>query len=161
MRVQKQMTHKNQSKPKRKCARRWITGLTVSILLVIGIVVSDNSHATSSSPQKHSKDLPNDTNFVDVVIQPAGSWTSSLDTDIKSKSGKVKQTFKNFPTRIVTMRGNDAISESTRTDVRYVSVVRQTWPMGHVSLTSGADQASVMARITLLLLTHNRDHASL
>ena len=140
------MTHKNQSKePKRKRARRWITGLAVSILLVVGIVVSDISHATSNSPQKYSKDVPNNTNFVDVMIQPAGSWTSSLDTEIKTKGGKVKQTFKNFPARVVTMRGNDAINESTRTDVRYVSVVRQTWPMGHVSLTSGADQASVMA----------------
>src|SRR5947208_5203423 len=98
MRVQKQMTHKNQSKePKRKCARRWITGLAVSILLAVGIVVSDNSYATSNLPQKYSKDVPSNTNFVDVIIQPAGSWTSSLDTDIKSKGGKIKETFKNFP----------------------------------------------------------------
>src|SRR5947209_3093376 len=140
------MTDKNKSKnANRKCVRLWITGLAASILLVAGTVVPDKTHATSRTPQKYSKDVPNNTNFVDVVIQPAGPWTSSLDTEIKTKGGKVKQTFKNFPARVVTMRGNDAINESTRTDVRYVSLVRQTWPMGHVSLTSGADQASVMA----------------
>jgi len=140
------MTDKNKSKnANRKCVRLWITGLAASILLVAGTVVPDKTHATSRTPQKYSKDVPNNTNFVDVVIQPAGPWTSSLDTDVKNKGGKYKQTFKNFPARVVTMRGNDAINESTRTDVRYVSMVRKTWPMGHVSLTSGADQASVMA----------------
>src|SRR5437763_2881952 len=140
------MTHKNRSKKmKRAYVRLWLASLAAAIFLVAGIVVSESTHASSNSPQKYSRNFPNNTNFVDVVIQPAGSWTSSLDTDIKSKGGKVKQTFKNFPARVVTMRGNDAINESTRTDVRYVSMVRQTWPMGHVSLTSGADQASVMA----------------
>src|SRR5712692_4269334 len=132
-------------KTKRAHARLWLIGLAVTVSVVAGIFISDNTHATSGTPQKYSKDVPNNTNFVDVIIQPAGSWTSSPTTDIKGKGGTVKKAFKNFPARVVSMRANDAINESTRTDVRYVSLARITWPMGDVSLTTGADQASVMA----------------
>ena len=132
-------------KTKRARARLWLIGLAATVSLAGGIFISDNSHASSGTPQKYSKDVPNNTNFVDVIIQPAGSWTSTLDLDIKSKGGSVKKTFKNFPARVVSMRGKDAITESTRTDVSFVSVARSTWPTGHITLTTGADQASAMA----------------
>lgn len=139
------MTHKKRSRKASRSLRLWLTASAICISLITGIVVSDATRASSGTPQKYSKDVPNNTTYVDVMIQPAGTWSSSLDTDIKSKGGKVKQTFKNFSARVVTMKGSDAINESGRTDVQYVSVVRNTWPMGHVSLTTGADQASTMS----------------
>src|SRR5438132_12702650 len=87
----KQMIRKSEvKKTKRTRARLRLIGLAVTVCLVAGIVISDNTHATSSSPQKYSKNVPNNTNFVDVIIQPAGSWSSSLETDIKSKGRSVK-----------------------------------------------------------------------
>src|SRR2546421_4704107 len=127
------------------CGGLWLVGLVVTLSLATGIFLSEDSQASSGTPQKYSKAVPNNTNFVDVIILPNGSWTSSLDTDIKSKGGIVKKTFKNFSARVVTMRGRDAISESTRTDVGYVSLARTTRPTGHISVTIGADQASAMA----------------
>jgi serine protease AprX len=103
---------------------------------------------TASGKQKVSADLRqklSQSGKVNVVIKSVGSWNSTLDTAVKNNNGAVTKTFSNFPLRAVTLPAAAVENFAARSDVDYVALDREVKLLGHVSLTSGADAASVMA----------------
>src|ERR1051325_2060240 len=120
--------------------------LSATVLWSAGFVAPQRTQALSA--KKVSTDIlgiTDGTRVVDAIIQTNGSWSTALDTDIKSRGGVVKQKFKNMNAGVVTMKVKDAIAEAARTDVKYVSLNRQTRATGHVSLTSGGPAARAMS----------------
>ena len=85
----------------------------------------------------HGSDL------VRVIIQPAGSWDTTLDSSISNAGGNNVRQFRNFRIRAVTMSANAAANLASRNDVAYVSLNREVRSMGHLSLTTGADSVRV------------------
>ena len=79
--------------------------------------------------------------FVRVIIQPAVSQSDLLlDSTLEYSGGSNIRKFRNFPVRVVTLPVHAAVTIASRTDVSYVSLNRDVRPMGHLSLTTGADQ---------------------
>ncbi|MDT7781535.1 MAG: hypothetical protein QOC99_4047, partial [Acidobacteriota bacterium] len=85
-----------------------IAPLIAFILLVgatLGLVPARVAGAHSSVPQERQKvgwDVSEKSrkmaasDDLDVIIQPAGDWTSSLDADLDGKGAFKKSSFKNF-----------------------------------------------------------------
>ena len=78
--------------------------------------------------------------FVRVVIQYGNQSELLLDSAIETTGAVDIRKLKNFKVRIATLPVNAAVALAARSDVSYVSLNRAVQPMGHVSLTSGADQ---------------------
>ncbi len=85
---------------------------------------------------------------LDVIIQPTGSWTSSLDSDLNNRGAVKKPAFKNFGFRAVRMKAKDVDSIASRSDVAYMSLDRSVKLLGHLSLTTGADAARALGGST-------------
>ena len=103
---------------------------------------------TAGGKQKVSTDLRqklSQSSKVNVVIKASGPWTSTLDTAVKNNNGTVTKTFNNFPLRAATLPSAAVENFAARSDVDYVTLDREVKLLGHVSLTSGADAASVTA----------------
>ena len=77
--------------------------------------------------------------LVRVIIQPAGTWDSSLDATVEQSGGSNIRQFQNFRVRVVTLPAQAAVALSERNDVSYVSLNREVRTLGHVSATTGAD----------------------
>ncbi|HEX8191115.1 MAG TPA: S8 family peptidase, partial [Pyrinomonadaceae bacterium] len=82
---------------------------------------------------------------VNVVVKSAGAWDKTLDDAVRSNNGTVTKTFTNFPLRAVSLPAAAVEAFAARADVDYVALDREVKLLGHVSLTSGADAARVMA----------------
>src|SRR5918911_917992 len=111
-----------------------------------GSTTSNSKRKVGADLEKKAHDMPN--TFVKVIVQPTSSWTSSLDTDLKSRGATIKAAFKNLTARSVYMKAKDVDVESTRTDVSYISLDRETKKLGHVTLTTGAAAARTMGGST-------------
>src|SRR5689334_757029 len=77
--------------------------------------------------------------LVRVIIQPVNQPDLSLDSTLELTGSNVRK-LKLFQTRIVTLPAQAAVALAARSDVAYVSLNRDAQPMGHLSLTTGADQ---------------------
>ena len=77
---------------------------------------------------------------VRVVIQPAGDSNSLLDSVIQLLGATDIRKLKNLRMRIATIQVEDVVTLALRTDVSYVSLDRNAQPLGHLSLTTGAEQ---------------------
>lgn len=78
-------------------------------------------------------------NFLNVVVQPNGAWSSGLTTDLKNKSAVVSTPYKNFTARAVKMKAKDVEAVALRSDVSFVSLNHDVKPTGHITQTTGAD----------------------
>src|SRR5436190_4458826 len=126
-----------------------------TLLILALFVFSPKSRAqvsvsTEQPSEKVSKDIREKVahgqggELVRVIIQPATEATQPsayFDTSLASAGGRNIKKFKNFPVRVVTMPLSAALELSSSTDVSYVSLDRDVQPMGHLSRTTGADQA--------------------
>ena len=79
--------------------------------------------------------------FVRVIIQPASSADTSIDSAIEYSGGSNIRKFSNFAVRVATLPAQAAVNLASRSDVSYVSLNRDVRPMGHVARTTGADLA--------------------
>src|SRR6185369_4052001 len=125
---------------------------SVFVLLVLTLFVFQaRTHADSSSDvrleRKVSKDIlkkisdGRGSDFVRVIIQPANSSDTTIDSTIEYSGGSNLRKFKNFAVRVATLPAQAAANLASRSDVAYVSLNRDVRPMGHLSRTTGADQA--------------------
>src|SRR6185436_9791543 len=125
---------------------------SVFVLLVLTLFVFQaRTHADSSSDvrleRKVSKDILKKISdgrgydFVRVIIQPANSSDTTIDSTIEYSGGSNLRKFKNFAVRVATLPAQAAANLASRSDVAYVSLNRDVRPMGHLSRTTGADQA--------------------
>jgi subtilisin family serine protease len=103
---------------------------------------------TTGGKQKVSADLRqklSQSSKVNVIVKAAGAWGKSLDDAVKSDNGTVTKSYASFPLRAVTLPSAAVDAFASRSDVDYVALDRGVKLLGHVSLTSGADAARVMA----------------
>ena len=77
---------------------------------------------------------------VPVVIQSTGNSDSLLDLVIQLLGGSDVRKLDNLRMRVGTLEIQDVLTLISRPDVTYISLDRDAQPMGHVSLTTGADQ---------------------
>src|SRR5215510_7419576 len=126
-----------------------LCGGLLSLLLVPLFVFEQRTHAQANDAQpkrKVSKDILQKVasgkggDFVRVIIQPAGQQDLSIDSTIEYSGGSNIRKFKNFAVRVATLPASAAVNLANRSDVAYVSLNREVRPMGHLSLTTGADQ---------------------
>src|SRR5919112_874212 len=82
---------------------------------------------------------------LNVVMKAAGSWGKTLDDAVKSNNGSVTKSYSNFPVRSVSLPAAAVNALASRSDVDYLALDREVKQLGHVSLTTGADAARVMA----------------
>ena len=126
-----------------------LVGLVLLGLLFDFLPSESRTHAYSSSqsdqPPKASRDLAEKVNkghgseLVRVIIQPATSWDTNLESTIEQAGGSNIRRFQNFRVRVVSLSANAALALSARNDVSYVSLNREVRSLGHVSATTGAD----------------------
>src|SRR6185369_1505239 len=122
-----------------------------ALLFTTLFVCQPTTHAavdlTVSVDRKVSKDILKKVNdghgadFVRVIIQPASASDLSIDTTIEYSGGSNIRKFKNFAVRVASLPAQAAMNLASRSDVSYVSLNRDVLPMGHLSSTTGADQA--------------------
>ena len=104
------------------------------------------AESTVSLERKVSKDIlkkvseGRGTEFVRVIIQPTNPADISIDSTLIYSGGENIRKFKNFAVRVVTLPAAAAVNLAARSDVSYVSLNRDVIPMGHLSITTGADQ---------------------
>ena len=77
---------------------------------------------------------------VPVVIQSTGNSDSLLDLLIQLLGGTDVRKLNNLRMRVGTLEIQDVLTLISRPDVSYISLDRDAQPMGHLSLTAGADQ---------------------
>ncbi|HZI19843.1 MAG TPA: S8 family serine peptidase [Pyrinomonadaceae bacterium] len=83
---------------------------------------------------------------VNAIVQSAGAWTSSLTSAVTGNGGSVTLSFTNLKNmRVVSLPAAAVGALARRSDVDYISLDREVKKLGHVSLTSGADAARIMA----------------
>ena len=82
---------------------------------------------------------------LNVVVKAASAWNKTLDDAVKNNNGTVTKSFTNFPMRAVSLPAAAVEAFASRSDVAYVALDREVKLLGHVSLTTGADAARVMA----------------
>src|SRR5258705_8174925 len=126
-----------------------LVGLVLLGLMFDFLPSESRTHAYSSSqsdqPPKASRDLAEKVNkghgseLVRVIIQPATSWDTTLESTIDQAGGSNVRQFRNFRVRVVTLSANAALALSARNDVSYVSLNREVRTLGHVFATTGAD----------------------
>jgi len=82
---------------------------------------------------------------INVVVKAAGAWNATLDNAVKSNNGSVTVSYSNFPVRAVSLPASAVNALASRSDVEYLALDREVKQLGHVTLTTGADAARVMA----------------
>src|SRR5690349_10304679 len=85
--------------------------------------------------------------LVRVIIQPVNQPELSLDSTLEFTGSNIRK-LKLFQTRIVTLPAQAALTLASRNDVAYVALSREARPMGHLSLTTGADQVRATTNST-------------
>jgi subtilisin family serine protease len=106
------------------------------------------AQSLTGGKQKVSADLRQKlalTNKVNVVVKSVKAWNKTLDDAVKSNNGTVTKSFTNFPLRAVSLPSAAVEAFANRPDVDYVALDREVKLLGHVTLTTGADAARVMA----------------
>ena len=91
--------------------------------------------------QGHGADL------IRVIIQPVNQPELSLDSTLEYTGSNIRK-LGLFQTRIVTLPAQAALTLASRSDVAYVSLSREARPMGHLSITTGADQVRATTNST-------------
>jgi subtilisin family serine protease len=131
--------------------------LALAFSLCAGILISNTTfirtaHAASAKLKK-SDDVDKKVketapgNFVNVIIQPNGAWSSALTTDLKNRGAVVDATYKNFSVRTARVKAQDVDLVSNRTDVSFISLNREVKPLGHITQTTGTDAARALAPV--------------
>src|SRR5690348_6024914 len=77
--------------------------------------------------------------LVQVIIEPTTGSDDDVDTALSQLGGTNSRRFRNFRQRVVTMAAEAALALSQRDDIEYVTLNREVRALGHVSLTTGAD----------------------
>ena len=121
----------------------------VSLLLLTLVVAERRTHAESASDislhRKISKDIlervanGKGADLVRVIIQPVSEPDPSLDATLEDSGSNIRK-LKSFRARILTVPAHTAVTLASRKDVAYVSLNRDVQPMGHLSVTTGAEQ---------------------
>lgn len=93
-----------------KVKRNLATKILALALVVVAAALSwrgaTPAHARTSSGDKVSADLKQKLNGggkVDVVINAAGFWSTTLDNAVKNSNGSVTKSYANFPVRAVSL----------------------------------------------------------
>ena len=130
--------------------------LALIVCLSSSVIVSTHSSAHIAHVRdKVSKDLRARMQQaggarVNVIVQPSGTWNSSLDSAVKGNNGSVKHSFRNFSHRVVSLPAWAVDELASRSDVGYITLDREVKQLGHITLTSGADTARAMSNDTTL-----------
>jgi subtilisin family serine protease len=83
---------------------------------------------------------------VEAIVRSSGTWSTTLSDAVMSDGGSVTRTFTNLKDmRVVSLPAAAVANLAKRSDVDYIALDREVKKLGHVSLTSGADAARVMA----------------
>src|SRR5215831_16812092 len=98
-----------------------------------------NQIRRASNELKQRVDRGRGGDLVQVIIQPASNADDSVDTTLQQLGGTNSRRFRNFRNRVVTMTAEAALALSQRDDIEYVTLNREVRALGHVSLTTGAD----------------------
>src|SRR4030095_12337035 len=122
-----------------------LVGGLFSLLLAIKTPFQRRARA-DSIPRKLSKDIlqkvesGGGSEQVRVIVQPAGSWDSQLDSAVQASGAIEVHSYQNFPLRVVTMSADAAVDLANDEKVTYVSLDREVRTLGHLSATTGADK---------------------
>ena len=124
---------------------RVLSVVLVSLLLVFGIIIGDKAGAQSSGLDKLSPDLKelvisNSQSSVKVVIRFNTTRLSTTLKDLLNKQTVVTNRLKNLNQWVVETRASLLPTISGFSEVTYISTDRETKQLGHLSLTTGADQ---------------------
>src|SRR5918912_4102112 len=132
----------------RKIAPAMWLALLLALSFCAGLLITDHTHAQSLTgliKNKASFGLVRKTvdgqgaDRVRVIIQPNGLWSQELNSAVLLQGGTDFRQFQNFNFRVVSLAASAATALAQRADVAYVSLNYEVKPLGHVSLTSGAD----------------------
>ncbi len=127
----------------------WLTIFSLLVTMTGGILVGDHAQAQSAGSgagrDKVSADLREKVNGakgderINVIIEPAASWSNSLNYTVTGNGGKVSKTFKNFKSRSISLPPAAVEALANNPEVAYVALDRDVKLLGHISLTTGAD----------------------
>ncbi|HZI48619.1 MAG TPA: S8 family serine peptidase, partial [Pyrinomonadaceae bacterium] len=133
------------------------SGFAIALLLSPSFFPERRTRAEGTAGQplkkKISRDIVNKVSqghgadLVRVIIQPVNQPELSLDSTLEYTGSNIRK-LKLFQARIVTLPAQAAVTLASRSDVAYVSLSREARPMGHLSLTTGADQVRATANST-------------
>ncbi|HEX7318369.1 MAG TPA: S8 family peptidase [Pyrinomonadaceae bacterium] len=90
---------------------------------------------------------------VTVIVQPRGEWTTEQEGAFIAHGARVKKRHENLDSRVVEMPAAAVEALAAREDIDYVSPDRETYALGHISTTTGADAARLLDTSTS---TNNR-----
>ena len=133
------------------CRLNWFI---IAVMLFGGISVQTATAGSKAAPpppsptsnkQKKSAKLAKkmlqvaSTDFIDVVVNPASSWTSSLTTALNGKGATMKKSFANFPFKVYRIKQADIDAIMSRTDVDYMTLDDTVKTLGHLTATTGTN----------------------
>src|SRR5688500_13778843 len=95
--------------------------------------------ANKVSPELHGKNASGAR--VRVILQLDGKPSGQLNALLNRNGVHVRAAFRNFNAQLVELPENLVEQLAAFPEVNYVSVDRETQPLGHVSLTTGTDAA--------------------
>src|SRR4030095_7288059 len=131
----------------------WLISL-ITLVFALQSPFTQHAHAVDDlepSNRKISRDIVHKVNSGQgadlgrVIIQPVGEGDDSLDYSITDFGGSNLRRFKNFQVRIATMPAGAAAALARRSDVAYVSLNRDVRSLGHLSVTTGADEVRTVS----------------
>ncbi|MBA3768807.1 MAG: S8 family serine peptidase, partial [Acidobacteria bacterium] len=77
---------------------------------------------------------------VKVIIQPGGAVAPlALDTLLRNYGARIKNQLRNLNLRVIDLPADAVMKLAAQSEVRYVSLDRETKTFGHITTTSGAD----------------------
>ena len=119
----------------------WFGLLAVLFALFISAgsypVQAQSKHKKSANlEEKMSKVSGSD--FIDVIINPASNWTSSLTTELTNKGALKKKSFTNFEFQVFKVKRKDIDNIASRSDVDFMTVDDTVKTLGHMTTTTGA-----------------------
>src|SRR5215472_11159881 len=79
--------------------------------------------------------------LVKVIVQPAPTWDDTTESTVRNSGAGGMRGFRNLNLRVLTLPANAAMALASRSDVAFVSVDKEVRSLGHLSVTTGADNA--------------------
>ncbi|HEY5838923.1 MAG TPA: S8 family serine peptidase, partial [Pyrinomonadaceae bacterium] len=133
---------------------QWVS-LSVLLLLLVTAVSFTFDRRTDAKQSDRAEKLSPDLKElargsskderVSVIFQFKGNRGAGFDNAVLNSGGRVKLELKQLNARVMEIPARAVEALASRPDVGFVSLDRPNLPLGHVSLTSGADAARTVS----------------
>ncbi|MDQ3801474.1 MAG: S8 family peptidase, partial [Acidobacteriota bacterium] len=122
--------------------RKWLGLFGIVLMLLAGAQVETalaqgRDKKSDKLKKKMSQTPAND--YIDVIVSPTSSWSNSLTTDLNNRAAVLKKSYSSFTFKVYKIKQRDIDSITSRSDVGFLTVDDTVKTLGHVTLTSGAD----------------------